>query len=62
MDCKVHATQIESIVLLDEMHVAVSGGPIGFEVLIYRNRLTDKQEASTQYDVVDSICTSGNVV
>jgi hypothetical protein len=32
-----HATQIDSIVQLDQRDIAVSGGPKGYEVLIYRN-------------------------
>lgn len=62
MEAKVHASQIDAIVLLDNGDVAVSGGPLGFEVLIYRNRLTDQQEASSKYDIVDSISTNGHTV
>jgi len=40
MDAKYHATQIDSIVLLDNGDIAVSGGPLNHEVLIYRNRLS----------------------
>ena len=62
MDAKAHATQIDSIILLDNNHIAVSGGPLNYEVLIYRNRLTSRVEASTQYDIVDSINTAGHQV
>ena len=41
LDCKFHATQIDSILLLDNGDVAVSGGPLNFEVIIYRNKLND---------------------
>lgn len=62
MDAKNHSTQIDSIILLDNGDVAVSGGPFSYEVLIYRNRLTDQHEASTQYDIVDSVNTNGHTV
>lgn len=62
MEAKEHPTAIESIILLDNNDIAVSGGPIGFEIVIYRNRLTEKHEASSQYDIVDSISTNGNTV
>jgi hypothetical protein len=48
--------------MLDNNEIAVSGGPHGFEIVIYRNRLTSKQEASSQYDIVDSIGTKGHAV
>ena len=35
-DGKIHATQIDSIILLENDDIAVSGGPLNFEVLIYR--------------------------
>jgi hypothetical protein len=62
MDAKSHETQIDSILVLDNGDVAVSGGPYGFEVIVYRNRLTDHHEASSQYDIVDSINTNGHTV
>jgi len=62
MDAKCHATQIDSILLLDNGDVAVSGGPRCFEILVYRNRLTEQHEASSQYDIVDSISTNGHAV
>jgi len=42
IDCMYHATQIDSILLLDNGDVAVSGGPLNYEVLIYRNRINLK--------------------
>jgi len=59
MDAKRHSTQIDSVLLLDNGDVAVSGGPINYEVLVYRNRISAKQEGSTQYDIVDSVSTQG---
>lgn len=37
MDAKYHATSIDSIIELSNGDIAVSGGPLNFEVLIYRN-------------------------
>ena len=62
MEAKIHQTQIDSIIVLDNNDIAVSGGPIGFEIVIYRCRLTPKHEASSQYDIVDSIGTNGHTV
>ena len=62
MMAKWHATQIDSIVLLDNGDIAVSGGPRNFEVLIYRNKMTSNFQQSSQYDIVDSISTKGQPV
>ena len=47
MDAKYHATQIDSVVMLDTGEIAVSGGPLNHEVLIYANRLSAQMEATT---------------
>jgi hypothetical protein len=62
MDTKHHATQIDSLLLLENEDIAVSGGPLNFEVLIYRNKLSAKCEATSQYEIVDSIGTQGRTV
>ena len=40
MDAKYHQTQIDSIILLNNNDIAISGGPLNFEVLIYRMRIS----------------------
>jgi hypothetical protein len=62
MIAKYHQTQIDSIILLENNDIAISGGPLNYEVLIYRPKLSSKQEATLHYDVVDSICTAGHQV
>ena len=39
LDAKHHATQIDSVIQLENGDIAVSGGPLNFEVLIYRNKI-----------------------
>jgi len=58
---KTHATQIDSIILLDNGDVAVSGGPKGFEIIIYRNLVegNSRVKATKKYEIVDSISTGG---
>ena len=62
MDGKYHATSIDSIIELQNGDIAVSGGPLHFEVLIYRNNLLSENEASSHYNIVDSISTGGQQV
>lgn len=62
MDAKYHETSIDSIIELSNGDIAVSGGPLNFEVLIYRNQLYNEYEASSHYQVVDSISTGGKQV
>lgn len=57
LSAKYHATQIDSIVCLNNGDIAVSGGPLNFELLIYRNKINAKswdsraggQQSSTNY-------------
>ena len=49
MDAKYHETSIDSIIELSNGDIAVSGGPLNFEVLIYRNQLYNEYEASSHY-------------
>ena len=54
LSAKYHTTQIDSVVILSNGDVAVSGGPLNFEILIYRNKLSPKwaveeQSTSTNY-------------
>ena len=56
---KYHATQIDSIIQLNNGDIAVSGGPLNFELIIYRNNVAP---AESSYDVVDSISTNGHQV
>jgi len=49
MDAKYHETSIDSIIELSNGDIAVSGGPLNFEVLIYRNKLYNEYEASSHY-------------
>ena len=59
IDSKLHATQIDSIIQLKNGDIAVSGGPLNYEVLIYRNKISSKAESTTQYQIVDNISTNG---
>lgn len=34
---KIHSTQIDSVVILSNGDIAVSGGPLNYEIMIYRN-------------------------
>ena len=54
---KYHCTQIESIHELSNGDIAVSGGPLNFEIIIYRNMT--KSEGKINYEIVDSISTKG---
>ena len=38
LKAKYHASQIDSVVILTNGDIAVSGGPSNFEILIYRNK------------------------
>ena len=49
---KEHANQIDSVVLLSNGDIAISGGPLNYEVLIYRAKDDD-------FDLVDSISSGG---
>ena len=60
LDAKYHATQIDSIIQLQNGDVAVSGGPKDYEVLVYKNKISEQIEPTTQYEVVDSISTKGH--
>lgn len=40
MYSKYHQTQIDSIIELPNGDIAVSGGALNFEILIYRNKLS----------------------
>ena len=40
LSAKHHTTQIDSVVMLSNGDVAVSGGPLNFEILIYRNKIS----------------------
>ena len=46
---------------LTEIQNCVSGGPLNFEVLIYRNKVQGL-ESTTQYQLVDSISSGGEQV
>ena len=70
---KIHSTQIDSVVILSNGDIAVSGGPLNYEIMIYRNKPTyfngiskqqwfDIQHNSTNYQLVDSISTNGEQV
>lgn len=54
---KYHCTQIESIVQLSNGDIAVSGGPLNFEIIIYRNQTTS--DGKLNYEIVDTISTKG---
>ena len=66
LSAKYHSTQIESIVILSNGDIAVSGGPLNYEILIYRNKVNTKWselgQGSTNYELVDSISTKGEQV
>jgi hypothetical protein len=59
MNAKWHASQIDSIQMLDNGDIAISGGPLNFEVIIYRNRISSSFQPTNQYEIVDSISTKG---
>ena len=42
LSARYHSTQIDSIVMLSNGDIAVSGGPYNFEILIYRNKISSK--------------------
>lgn len=49
MNSKWHATQIDSIIALDNGDIAVSGGPLNYEVAIYRNKISSSFAPTAQY-------------
>ena len=42
LSSKVHSTQIDSVIILSNGDIAVSGGPLNYEIMIYRNRASVK--------------------
>ena len=57
---KEHATQIDSVIELSNGDIAVSGGPINFEVIVYRP--TEQRNGKFAFNRIDSIGTGGEPV
>lgn len=67
LNAKQHTTQIDSIIMLSNGDIAVSGGPLNYEILIYRPKLSsskwsDECPNNTNYQLVDSVSSKGEQV
>ena len=62
IDIKEHASQIDSVYELSNGDIAVSGGPLNYEVLIYRQSAAASKDKSARFEIVDSVSTRGEQV
>jgi len=57
VDSKEHPTQVQSVLLLSNGDIAISGGPKRFEVMIYRNNFQTERARKETLIQVDSLDT-----
>ena len=43
---KYHSTQIDSIIILSNGDIVASGGPMNYEILIYRNKINSTEKTA----------------